>query len=208
MKDLDEWSDLINHKRHELTFDDISLIVEDGVFTPNPKITYTPWMIIENLPDLNSKKIADVGTGTGIIAITASKRGAKEVIATDIDDKAIANAKLNVRNNNVENKVTVLKADLLDGIDEKFDYIFANLPMKSDVWGEKGVTVSSITQRFVESVKPKLNNGGEIYIPWGSFAEEERGALENLLKQNGLTFELHKKELLGYTWYLYKVKVI
>ena len=206
MKDLDELSNLIKHRRHECKFEDISLIVEDGVFTPNPKITYTPWMIIENFPDLEDKRVADIGTGTGIIAITAVKRGAREVVATDIDDTAIANAKLNVRNNNVESKVTVMKTDLFEGIDGKFDYVFANLPMKSDVWEKEGVSVSSTTQRFIESIKPKLNEGGEIYIPWGSFAEKERESLEHLLKQNGLTFELQRKELLGHTWYLYKIQ--
>lgn len=200
------WSRLIKHERHTLTFGDVSIIVEDGVFTPNPKITQTPWMVIENFPDLKEKRVADVGTGSGIIAIMAVKQGAGQVVATDIEDKAIENAKENVIRNNVSDKVKVIKTDLLEGVDGTFDYIFANIPMKKGVWDKEGISVTSTPQQFIESAKSKLNQGGEIYIPWGSFAEETRVDLESVLKKNGLKFNLSIKELLGYTWYLYKIK--
>jgi hypothetical protein len=51
-----------------------------------------------------------------------------------------------------------------------------------------------------------LKSNGELYIPWGSFAEKERSQLEKLLFKSGFSFTVQTKEAIGYTWYLYKIK--
>lgn len=52
--------------------------------------------------DHKDKKVLDVGSGTGILAIMAAKLGAKSVAATDIDDWCIENALENFGLNNIE----------------------------------------------------------------------------------------------------------
>ena len=47
----------------------------------------------------------DVGTGTGILAIAAAKLGARDVLAIDLDEQAVAVAKENIRKNGMEQVV-------------------------------------------------------------------------------------------------------
>lgn len=54
----------------------------------------------------------DAGTGSGILAILAARRGAQHVYAIDNNLYAVESAKLNVQRNNVAAQVTVIQADL------------------------------------------------------------------------------------------------
>lgn len=69
--------------------------------------------------------VIDIGTGSGILAITAKKLGANKVLAVDIDDIAIKVARENAILNNIN--IEIRKNNLIDGIDEKFDLILANI---------------------------------------------------------------------------------
>ncbi|RYL90392.1 50S ribosomal protein L11 methyltransferase [Sporolactobacillus sp. THM19-2] len=72
-------------------------------------------------------EVLDVGTGTGVLSITAAKSGAKHVLAVDLSDTAVRSARLNVRLNKVQKTVTVRQNNLIDHITETFDVITANL---------------------------------------------------------------------------------
>ncbi len=76
--------------------------------------------------DLESKRILDMGCGTGILAIFASMKKASAVTAIDIDEWAYKNAAENCSRNNVTN-VDILQGDssLLTG--KQFDLILANI---------------------------------------------------------------------------------
>ena len=79
----------------------------------------------ENLKDA---RVLDVGTGSGILSICASKLGAREIFAYDIDPVAVKVARENVKDSGCEN-VTVGVSDLLYGIDKsaKYDFCLANI---------------------------------------------------------------------------------
>lgn len=64
----------------------------------------TTSMLINSLvaANLSGKNVLDHGTGTGVLAIFAKRLGAKEVVAIDIDDKSVENAKENAALNDVE----------------------------------------------------------------------------------------------------------
>ncbi len=72
--------------------------------------------------DLKGKRVLDFGSGSGILAIAAAKRGA-EVIAVEIDPLANDNARENSKLNGVEKLVTI-QENLPGG---KFDIILANI---------------------------------------------------------------------------------
>lgn len=76
--------------------------------------------------DLKGKKVLDMGCGTSILAIMASKRGADPITAIDIDDWCISNSKDNFLLNNITN-INVFQGDAnsLEGMD--FDVIIANI---------------------------------------------------------------------------------
>lgn len=69
-------------------------------------------------------KVADIGTGSGILAILAMKLGASEAYGCDIDDTVIEVCYQNAKVNNVECKFELNTADKLN---EKYDFICANI---------------------------------------------------------------------------------
>lgn len=76
--------------------------------------------------DCKDKNVLDMGCGTGVLAILASFKGAKEVTAIDIDEWAYNNTLENIEKNNCSNiKVFQGDADLLK--DQQFDLIIANI---------------------------------------------------------------------------------
>jgi ribosomal protein L11 methyltransferase len=88
----------------------------------------TTHMMLEHIlqHDFEHKSVLDMGSGTGVLAILASMRGAKNVDAIDIDHWCYLNAIENVaRNKCVNIKVQEGDANLL--IDQKYDVIIANI---------------------------------------------------------------------------------
>ncbi len=71
--------------------------------------------------------VVDVGTGSGILGISAAKLGANKVVMTDLDEVAVTAARHNVEVNEVENVCTVYNSNLLDGIKIQGDIVVANI---------------------------------------------------------------------------------
>lgn len=79
--------------------------------------------------DIKEKKVLDLGTGCGIIALCAKKKGAKYVIGTDINPKAVQNARENLKTNFKNTKNIKFEiSNLFENINEKFDIIVSNPP--------------------------------------------------------------------------------
>jgi ribosomal protein L11 methyltransferase len=87
----------------------------------------TTYLMIQEMRELNfaHKKVADFGTGTGILSILAERLGSNGVWAIDCDDWSIENAKENIEKNNCQH-IHVQKANVFSTI-EKFDIILANI---------------------------------------------------------------------------------
>jgi ribosomal protein L11 methyltransferase len=73
---------------------------------------------------LDGVRMLDVGTGSGILAIAAAKRGAREVVAVDTDPLAVRAATENAKGNEVS--VDVRRGSASD-VDGTFDIVLANL---------------------------------------------------------------------------------
>lgn len=73
-------------------------------------------------------QVLDLGTGSGILAITAAKLGAATVVASDVDPVAVRVTEENVQLNGVSDKITVFEGDLLEKIDAgEYDLVTANI---------------------------------------------------------------------------------
>lgn len=119
----------------------ISFFVNRNVLIPRPE---TELMVEECLKDIlasdvKRKKItiADIGTGSGAIAISIAKYLRKynistqaTIFATDISEKALKIAKKNAKINNCSENIIFKKGDLCKAIPEnvKIDFLLANLP--------------------------------------------------------------------------------
>ena len=71
--------------------------------------------------------VFDVGTGSGILAMTAAKLGAKSIKAVDIDGVAVRTAMENIAKAGLADRIEVKQGDLLHGTDGKADVIVANI---------------------------------------------------------------------------------
>ncbi len=69
--------------------------------------------ILDHPETVAGRRVLDLGSGSGLVAIAAAKAGAAHVTASDVDEYAIVALRLNVRENGVA--VTVRHADLIAG---------------------------------------------------------------------------------------------
>jgi release factor glutamine methyltransferase len=103
-------------------------------FVTDPGRVFTPRATTEQLVDAalartgdRPARIADVGTGSGVIAITLALRAPLvEVWASDTCSSALALASVNAERLGVQ--VHLVKGDLLEGLPRDLDLIVANLP--------------------------------------------------------------------------------
>lgn len=78
-----------------------------------------------------SKRILDIGSGTGLIALMIAQRSDSFIDAIDIDEKAVFQAKENVSNSPWSNRISVQKISLQDFVKKKpepYDLIVSNPP--------------------------------------------------------------------------------
>ena len=110
----------------------VNLLVNPDVLIPRPEtellVEHALFMALMGMesPEL---VIADVGTGTGAVAINlAIHLAAARIYAIDNFDPVLDVTSYNVRSHNVSDRVTLLKGDLLEPLPESVDLVVANLP--------------------------------------------------------------------------------
>lgn len=141
----------------------------------------TTMMCIEFLEEYvkPQNRVFDIGTGSGILAITASKLGASEVIGVDIDDVAVDAARENVEFNNINN-VEIKCGNLVDVVEGKADIIVANI-------------IADIIISLAKQIKDYLNNDG-IFICSGIINDRKKDVIEALEREN---FIIHEVKEMG-----------
>jgi release factor glutamine methyltransferase len=104
----------------------VRLLTLPGVFRPISDSEFLADVLREQtLPPRAS--VLDLCTGSGILAITAARRGARSVTAVDCSRRAVLTTKLNARLNHV--KVTARRGDLYAPVaGQRFDAIVSNPP--------------------------------------------------------------------------------
>lgn len=117
---------------------------------------------LSTLP-LEGKSALDVGTGSGILAIAAAKRGASPVVAVDTDSLAVGAARENAVRNGVAIPVGEGSAADVPG---RFDVVIANI-------------VSPVLQRIAPDLAARLSGGGTLLVA-GISAPAERATREAL----------------------------
>ena len=155
-------------------------IISPGVFSP--KGTFASELLAKNLIVNEGDIVLDLGTGIGIQAIMAAKK-AKNVIATDVNKKAVVCSSENVRRNHLENKIEVREGDLFQPVKhDKFNLIIWNppyLPLEPQSILEQSWCCGSnneLIYRFLEEVKEHLAPSGRIQFVYSSM-----GNLHDLL---------------------------
>jgi len=154
-------------------------------------------------------KVLDIGTGTGIQAITASKK-AKKVIATDVNKEAVKQAKLLAEIERINN-IEFIQSDIFSKIPKKkFNLICFNppyLPKDKNIEdpalfsGKRGYDV---TIRFLEQVNNYLKENGIILLISSSLASQS--VINDKFKERLLDVKiLEKKHVFFEDIILYKL---
>jgi len=116
--------------------------------------------------DLEGKSVADVGTGSGVLALAAARAGASNVLAVDINPNAVLCARENAQANGYGDRVNAVLMDLLADVppQPQFDVILSSPPkhageprdMADRAWhaGPRHSLVAGLFKQARERLKP------------------------------------------------------
>jgi len=115
--------------------------------------------------------VLDVGMGSGILMIAAAKLGARNVLGIDVDQRAVENARKNVRINGLRGRVRMRKATISE-IGGRFDLVVANIDAK---------TIEEMRSPLMDRVAA----GGILVL--SGFSEVEAGPLSKDFRDGSFT---------------------
>ncbi|MFA9212034.1 MAG: 50S ribosomal protein L11 methyltransferase [Moraxellaceae bacterium] len=149
----------------------------------------TTFLMSQFLMDLEPvpQHILDMGTGTGVLAILAEKRGCSDIVAVDIESWSVENTKENaVRNQCSHIKALEGDVDCLTGM--KFDMILANIN-------------KNILKAHLPAYAELLEENGLLYLS-GFFFSDVTELTAEAAKSNFTVLEVREKE----TWAAIKLQ--
>ncbi|MCI8760226.1 MAG: peptide chain release factor N(5)-glutamine methyltransferase [Clostridia bacterium] len=120
----------LQHITHQQEFMKMNFYVNKDVLIPRPDTEILVEEVIQIAQKIRAKKILDLCTGSGAIAISLAKYiQDSQITATDISNKALEIAQKNAKNNQVENQIAFLSSNLWEELPkEKYDMIVSNPP--------------------------------------------------------------------------------
>lgn len=173
------------------------IITLPGVFQPHSD----SWLLAEQLrvQTLSPRAaVLDLGTGSGLLAVCAALRGARDVTAVDVSRRAVWTARLNARLNGT--RVRGVRGDLFGAVgSRRFDAIVANppyVPADSDerprrgarrAW-DAGLTGRLLLDRICDEAPAHLRPGGFVLLVHSSVCDVDQ-TLERL-RRGGLDAEV------------------
>jgi release factor glutamine methyltransferase len=183
----------------------MDLIVSPAVLIPRPETEH----VIETVLELSGAnrisrrgrpphtvRIADVGTGSGCIALALAKELPEaEIHATDISPAALEIARANTARHQLEKRIHFHQTDLLEGLIPGFDFIASNPPYVGDSEKDQvqlevrrfeprvavfaGRTGAEVIARLIPQAYGALRSGGWLVVEIsGTIAD----AVRNFLK--------------------------
>ena len=145
-----------------------------------------------------SKRILDIGCGTGLISIMAAQRSSAHVTGVEIDGTAASQARKNADNSPWGDRIEIVNSDFLDyETGEKYDAIVSNPPyfvnsMKCDNEARTMARHSDTLdcRMFFKKSRELLADGGSvsIVIPCDILDEWKAAAMEQALCPTRVTF--------------------
>ena len=158
--------------------------VDRNVLIPRPE---TEDLVLQTLDTLKTYSeetapiIADVGTGSGIIAVTLAKQFASaKIIAVDISTEALNIARSNAETHGVADRIAFRQSDLLENVSETIDIVVSNPPYVSQSEYEAlpvdvknfepktallaGAKGTEIIERLIPQAADRLRQGGHLLM--------------------------------------------
>ncbi len=177
-------------------FGDLVFNVYDEVYEP----AEDSFLFAENLDLSGSEYVLDIGTGCGILGISAAKN-AQNVLAVDLNPYAIRCAKENAKLNQVLGKMGFLQADLFSALNKNalFDVVLFNAPYLPSEEGETaswigrswagGANGRAVIDRFIAEVPAYLRPVSRVLLMQSTLT----GVQETIGKFSEVNFTAHVK---------------
>ena len=165
--------------------------VNPFVLIPRPETEHLVEKALEIAAQISSPVIADIGAGSGAIAVTlAAEMPQARVFAVDISPEALETARLNARRHGVEPRIAFLRGDLAAPLSEPVDVLIANLPyVKSADCAaspephlalDGGLEGLDVIERLCKGLRGKLKPGGWVLLEIGQGQAEAVKTLQQL----------------------------
>jgi len=148
------------------------LVVRPTVFHPRWFITSEFFASFIARLDLRGKRVADVGTGSGILALAAARAGAMHVAAVDVNPSAALTAVENARANGYGDHLMAVCSNLLSALAPVglFDVIISSPPsfpgeprdIADRAW-HAGPNYRDVVPLF-DQARERLSPGGRVYF--------------------------------------------
>jgi release factor glutamine methyltransferase len=176
--------------------------VSPSVLIPRPETELIVEAALALLPDDRAARIADIGTGSGCLAISLlHERPAARAVAIDVSPAALEIARRNAARHSVADRLDLLGSDTLSALDVaqvewRFDLIVSNPPyvsedemktLQREVNHEPRTALAagadglSIIRRLLHEARPFLRSGGHLVFEIG-FGQSE--AIEQLIDRH------------------------
>lgn len=120
----------IEHITHQKEFMKLNFYVDENVLIPRQDTEVLVEEVIKIAKNIRAKKILDLCTGSGAIAVSLAKYlESIQITALDISRKALDVAIANAKNNHIQEKITFVESNLFQDLrKEKYDIIVSNPP--------------------------------------------------------------------------------
>jgi release factor glutamine methyltransferase len=127
VKRRSEWEPL-QHLLGTIEFCGLTFLCDKRAMVPRPETEELVELIESRIEDRKSR-IVDVGTGSGVIALSLAMRFPEaEILGVDVSDDALTLAQENAVRLNLADRIRFLRSNLLENVDGTFDLVVANLP--------------------------------------------------------------------------------
>jgi len=166
----------------------LDLIVDPKVASPD--IMNSGVQVVKFLaehPELvRGKVVVDMGTGCGILGVTASLLGAERVMLADIDQAAVSNALKNIELHDLGDNTEAFQSDLFNGFSGKpladvqiFNHpFFAGEPEPGKEWTRMMLGGTELLGRYFEQAPQFSTRDAKYILPWLTTAGNDY-ALDN-----------------------------
>lgn len=187
----------------------LELRVPEDVFPPAGDGSFHRLIRDEVRP---SDRVLDMGTGSGIGALLAASQSS-DVVAVDINPKAVTAAAANATRNGLANRITVLESDVFSAVNGSFDLLLFDPPFR---WFKARDLLELSTadenyralRTFMTQARQYLRPGGRILLHFGTSGDIDY--LYQLIDGSGFTKEVIATEQftrddLDVTYYVFRL---
>jgi protein-L-isoaspartate O-methyltransferase len=139
--------------------------------------------VAEGLEIRPGETVIDVGCGSGVLSFVAARLGARKVYGTEVNEEAVAFARLNAERLGLAERVEIRHGNLFDPLpDVKADVVIGDVAGVPDAIAMEsgwypggfggGPTGAEVPVAMLEAARPHLRPGGRLYLPTGSIQDE------------------------------------